>query len=136
MTIGIPATLSGSVGTSVGVSEDEAKLLTLLHMDSAGSRTWFLDACGQTTHRKGRSLLTNEPRPWRGDPGADTATWPEFGDALPELFAGEEMGRRDARAGGIPHRVAAIRCDVADEIPYLCDAIRLARALVGTPANR
>ena len=46
-----------------GVSEDallrlwhlETKLLTLLHVDSTGSPTWFLDACGQKTHRKRRS---------------------------------------------------------------------------------
>ena len=50
-----------------GVSEEslrelwvlEKKLLTLLHVDSTGSRTWFLDACGRTTHRERRLLLSN-----------------------------------------------------------------------------
>jgi len=50
-----------------GVSEEtlrelwflEKMLLTLLHVDSAGSRTWFLDACGRTTHRERRLMLSN-----------------------------------------------------------------------------
>jgi len=37
----------------------EKKLLTLLHVDSTGSQTWFLDACGRTTHRERRLLLSN-----------------------------------------------------------------------------
>ncbi|MEI6503303.1 MAG: hypothetical protein WCP21_20005, partial [Armatimonadota bacterium] len=37
----------------------EKKLLTLLHVDSIGSPTWFLDACGPTTHPRYRLLLTN-----------------------------------------------------------------------------
>jgi hypothetical protein len=34
----------------------EKKLLQLLHVDSAGSRTWFLDSCGAITHRERRLL--------------------------------------------------------------------------------
>lgn len=37
----------------------EKKLLQLLHMDSTGSRTWFLDACGAPKHPEHRLLLTN-----------------------------------------------------------------------------
>ena len=37
----------------------EKKLLQLLHVDSTGSPTWFLDSCGPTTHRRRRLLLTN-----------------------------------------------------------------------------
>ena len=37
----------------------EKKLLQLLYVDSTGSPTWFLDACGQTSHPKRRLLLTN-----------------------------------------------------------------------------
>jgi hypothetical protein len=37
----------------------EKKLLTLLHVDSTGSATWFLDACGQTLHRNRSSLRTH-----------------------------------------------------------------------------
>ena len=37
----------------------EKKLLQILHADSAGSPTWFLDACGATTHPGRRLLLTS-----------------------------------------------------------------------------
>jgi hypothetical protein len=37
----------------------EKKLLVLLHADSTGSSTWFLDACDATTHPKRRLLLTH-----------------------------------------------------------------------------
>jgi hypothetical protein len=37
----------------------EKKLLVLLHADSTGSPTWFLDSCGATTSPKRRLLLTN-----------------------------------------------------------------------------
>ena len=37
----------------------EKKLLQLLHVDSTGSPTWFLDACGRTNHPRRRLLLTN-----------------------------------------------------------------------------
>src|ERR1035437_2140165 len=36
----------------------EKKLLQLLHVDSTGSPTWFLDSCGPPPHRR-RLLLTN-----------------------------------------------------------------------------
>jgi len=82
-----------------GVSEEilrelwclEKKLLTLLHVDSAGSRTWFLDACGRTAHRERRLLLSNFdlgiPLDAREvQPGLD------FSERLPELFEGKAMG--------------------------------------------
>src|ERR1035437_10599621 len=37
----------------------EKKLLQLLHLDSTGSPTCFLDACGPATHSRRRLLLTN-----------------------------------------------------------------------------
>ena len=40
----------------------EKKLLRLLHADSAGSPTWFLDSCGAATHSKRRLLLTELAR--------------------------------------------------------------------------
>lgn len=69
----------------------EKKLLTLLHVDSAGSPTWFLDACGRTTHRERRLLLSNF------DLGISLAarevqTGLDFSDKLPELFEGKAMG--------------------------------------------
>src|SRR5262245_60456842 len=55
----------------------EKKLLRLLHVDSTGSRTWFLDSCGATTHPERRLLLTNH------DLGASLTG---NADSLPELF--------------------------------------------------
>lgn len=42
-----------------GLWEVEKKILQLLHVDSTGSPTWFLDSCAETTHRNRRLLLTN-----------------------------------------------------------------------------
>lgn len=69
----------------------EKKLLQLLHVDSAGSKTWFLDSYGVTTHRERRLLLTNHDI---GVPltATEVQTGLNFSDSLPELFAGQEMG--------------------------------------------
>lgn len=70
----------------------EKKLLTLLHLHSTGSATWFLDSCGATTHSKRRLLLSNH------DVGVEIhGTGLQMGlnfagEATPELFAGPEMG--------------------------------------------
>ena len=88
-----------------GISEDallklwhlETKLLSLLHVDSTGSPTWFLDACGQTAHRKRRLLLTNYDL-GVAIPSRMLQLGLNFGNALPELFAGREMGEASAAA--------------------------------------
>ncbi len=82
-----------------GISEEslrdlwvlEKKLLTLLHVDSTGSQTWFLDACGRTTHRERRLMLSNFDL---GIPLAarEVQTGLDFSDRLPELFEGKAMG--------------------------------------------
>jgi len=69
----------------------EKKLLVLLHADSTGSPTWFLDSCGATTSPKRRLLLTNY------ELGAEVhgkalQLGLNFADTAPELFAGNEMG--------------------------------------------
>src|SRR5438128_689344 len=68
----------------------EKKLLQLLHVDSAGSKTWFLDSCGATTHRERRLLLTNHDI---GVPltATELQTGLNFADSLSELFAGQAM---------------------------------------------
>ncbi|MFZ4395453.1 MAG: hypothetical protein ACOYOU_07485, partial [Kiritimatiellia bacterium] len=51
----------------LGIPEDtllhlwifERKLMQLLHADSTGSPTWFLDACGSTINPDHRLLLSN-----------------------------------------------------------------------------
>jgi len=65
----------------------EKKLLQLLHVDSTGSPTWFLDSCSATKHPERRLLLTHY------DLGVPlTASEVQFGlnfaESAPELFAG------------------------------------------------
>ena len=51
--------LNASEESIRGLWQLERKLLQLLRVDSTGSPTWLLDACGQTTHPRRRLLLTN-----------------------------------------------------------------------------
>lgn len=82
-----------------GISEEtlrelwvlEKKLLTLLHVDSTGSRTWFLDSCGRTTHRERRLMMSNFDLGIPLD-AREVQTGLDFSDRLPELFQGKEMG--------------------------------------------
>ena len=82
-----------------GISEEtlrelwvlEKKLLTLLHVDSTGNRTWFLDACGRTTHRERRLMMSNFDLGIPLD-AREVQTGLDFSDRLPELFQGKEMG--------------------------------------------
>jgi len=83
-----------------GVSEEslrelwflEKKLLTLLHIDTTGSKTWFLDACGKTTHPERRLLLSNYDLGLRLGSAQELQAGLDFSDKLPELFEGKEMG--------------------------------------------
>ena len=84
-------TLAVSEETLRDLWQIEKKLLQLLHADSTGSPTWFLDSCGATTHPERRLLLTNHDL---GVPltGSAVQTGLNFTEALPELFAGRDMG--------------------------------------------
>jgi len=83
---------------SFGVSEEalhdlwsmEKKLLRLLHVDSTGSQTWFLDACGRTTHRERRLLLSNFDLGIPLD-AREIQAGLDFSDRLPELFEDKAM---------------------------------------------
>lgn len=83
-----------------GVSEEtlrdlwflEKKLLTLLHVDSTGSPTWYLDACGRTQHPERRLLLSNYDMGITLDGAKEVQAGLDFSDRLPELFEGEAMG--------------------------------------------
>jgi len=121
-----------------GVSEEallklwhlEKKLLTLLHADSTGSPTWFLDACGQTAHRRRRLLLTNYDL-GVAIPSRMLQLGLNFGDALPELFAGKEMGDDALRVlEAYLTAFATLRRDVGDELPHVLAAVSFARRLV------
>jgi hypothetical protein len=121
-----------------GVSEDallrlwhlETKLLTLLHVASTGSPTWFLDACGQKTHRKRRLLLTNHDL-GVAIPARMLQLGLNFGDALPELFAGKEMGEDALRVlEGYLTALATLRREVGHELPHVRAALSFARQIV------
>ena len=123
-----------------GVSEDallrlwhlETKLLSLLHADSTGSSTWFFDACGQITHRKRRLLLSNYDL-GVAIPAKVLQLGLNFGDALPELFGGKEMGEDALRVlEAYLAALATIRRDVASELPTLRAAGEQARLLAGS----
>ena len=102
----------------------EKKLLQLLHVDSTGSRTWFLDSCGATTFQERRLLLTQHDLgiPLTGNqiqPGLD------FSNSERELFAGAEMGEDALRVLRECLKLRArILEGVAAELPHLRDAVR------------
>ncbi len=77
----------------------EKKLLRLLNMDSTGSKTWFLDACGQTTHLRRRLLLSNYDLGVKL-PSGTLQLGLNFANKLPEFFAGSEMGESATRVLG------------------------------------
>ncbi len=120
---------------TLGISEErlrelwdiEKKLLTLLHLDSTGSATWFLDSCGATTHTKRRLLLTNHDMGVEIH-GTGLQMGLNFADTTPELFAGQEMGEdalRVLREYRKLHR--GILDDVKMELPHVREAASWAK---------
>lgn len=109
----------------------ERKLLQLLHVDSTGSRTWFLDSCGTTTHRDRRLLLSNH------DLGASLTAGElqlglNFADSRPELFAGREMGEDALRVlRECLQRRHRILVQIATGLPHLRAAVHWAKPLAG-----
>lgn len=110
-----------------GIAEDtllrlwsfEKKLLQLLHVDSAGSPTWFLDSCGVTTHPKQRLLLTNHDL-GVPVPSKELQLGLNFADTLPELFGGTEMGEDALRVWNEYIALhARIRSDLRAELPHV-----------------
>jgi len=104
----------------------ERKLLQLIHVDSAGSSTWFLDSCGATTHPERRLLLTNHDL---GIPlsGNEVQTDLNFAESLPELFAGQEMGEDALRVLRECLKLRArILAEIAAELPHVCATVKWA----------
>lgn len=102
----------------------EKKLLQLLHVDSAGSPTWFLDSCGATTHPERRLLLTNYDL---GIPltGSEVQTGLNFANSLPELFAGKEMGEDVLRVLRECLKLRSrILADLATALPHVRAAVK------------
>jgi hypothetical protein len=129
---------------TIGIAEDrllrlwhlEKKLLQLLHVDSTGSKTWFLDSCGAITHRDRRLLLTNYDI-GIAVPARALQLSLNFETAPPELFAGKEMGEDALRVlNEIIPLQAAIRADLAAELPHLRETAKWAACLSTTsPSN-
>ena len=110
----------------------EKKLLQLLHVDSAGSHTWFLDACGTTADPDHRLLLTNHDL---GVPltGSELQTGLNFADSLPELFPGKEMGEDALRVLRECLKLRArILADITAELPHVRTAIKWASRFAKT----
>ena len=105
----------------------EKKLLQLLHLDSTGSPTWFLDQCGMTSHPKQRLLLTNH------DLGVDVPTQSlqlglNFNEKHPELFAGKDMGEDALRVLNEYLKLDSKILDgVQAELPQITAAAKWAR---------
>ncbi len=97
----------------------EKKLLQLLHADSTGSPTWFLDSCGATTHPKHRLLLTNFEL-GAAVHGKGVQLGLNFADTEQELFAGQEMGEDALRVLNEYRKLyARIADDVKAELPHV-----------------
>jgi hypothetical protein len=102
----------------------EKKLLQLLHVDSTGSPTWFLDACGPATHSRRRLLLTNRDM-GVALPSQAVQLGLDFSDRLPELFAGKEMGEDALRVLGEYLKLySRIQAEVGAEVPLVRAATR------------
>ena len=107
----------------------EKKLLTLLHVDSTGSRTWFLDACGRTTHRERRLMLSNFDLGIPLD-AREVQTGLDFSDRLPELFEGKAMGEDALRVLDECLKLEkTILNDVRAELPHVRETVKWAAHL-------
>jgi hypothetical protein len=119
-------TLSIAEDTLLRLWKFEKKLLQLLHVDSTGSRTWFLDSCGSVAHRERRLLLSNHDL-GVPIPSKELQLGLNFADKLPELFGGAEMGEDAIRVLNeyIP-LLGRIRSEIAAELPHLREAAQWA----------
>ena len=107
----------------------EKKLHQLLHVDSTGSKTWFLDSCGAIT-RRGRRLLLSNYDIGIAVPSHALQLGLNFAATLPELFGGAEMGEDALRVLNEYIALhAGIRADVAAELPNLRETAKWAARL-------
>lgn len=108
----------------------ERKLLQLLHVDSTGSSTWFLDSCGASTHPERRLLLTNHDM-GVALPSRTLQLGLNFAADLPELFAGKEMGKPTACNSRPTRRIRNVsRCSPPNRPPL---RLRLSIPMPPTP---
>lgn len=122
---------------ALGIAEDtlrdlwhtEKKLLRLLHVDSTGSSTWFLDACGQPSHRERRLLLSNHDL-GMPVPAKELQLGLDFSAKLPELFEGTDMGEDALRVlNDYLKLYLRIRDNVKTELPHVRAAVAWAARL-------
>lgn len=122
---------------TLGIAEDrlrelwdiEKKLLQLLHADTTGSPTWFLDSCGASTNPKQRLLLTNHDVGVVVH-GTGLQLGLNFADTTPELFAGKEMGEDALRVLQDYRKLYGRICaDIKTELPHVREAVAWARRL-------
>ena len=107
----------------------EKKLLVLLHANSTGSPTWFLDSCGATTSPKRRLLLTNYELGAEVH-GKGLQLGLNFADSAPELFAGQEMGEDALRVLNEYRKLyARISADMKAEMPLVRASVAWAKRL-------
>jgi len=118
-----------------GVSEEslrelwfvEKKLLTLLHVDTTGSKTWFLDSCGKTTHPERRLLLSNYDLGIPLGSAQALQAGLDFSDKLPELFEGQEMGEDALRVFDQCLKLRKeILKEIAVELPQVRESVKWA----------
>ena len=70
----------------------EKKLLRILHVDSGGSPTWFLDACGRPGSSRRKLLLSQRELGASFEVEAVQSGLDLTPENSPELFPGEAMG--------------------------------------------
>lgn len=109
----------------------EKKLLQLLHVDSTGSPTWFLDACGADSNQKRRLLLSNYELDAEID-GGGIQLGLDFAETPRELFPVEVMGVDALRLLHDYRRLeTALRLQVKDELPKVRAGISWATKRLG-----
>ena len=108
----------------------EKKLLQLLHVDSTGSRTWYIDSCGATAHPERRLLLTNHDL-GVAVPSRELQLGLNFSSKSAELFPGAEMGEDAVRALNkyiLEHN--RIMAALTAELPHVRAATQWASTLI------
>lgn len=107
----------------------EKKLLVLLHADSTGSPTWFLDSCGLVSNPRQRLLLTNHDMgAYVHDGGVQLGL--NFAGTTAELFTGQEMGEDATRVLAEYRKLQArIIAEVKLELPIVQAAAARAQRL-------
>lgn len=105
----------------------EQSVMRLLHADTTGSPTWFLDACGAKGRRSRRLLLSNY------DLGTHLASGSvqlglDFSAATHELFTSAEMGEDVLQAINLYLKeYRAIALSIRAELPNLRAALNFSR---------